>query len=422
MNQEWVGPSGHARNFNLVYVIGTYPGLTTTFIDRELCALRQRANISVVSIRRPSGTLSDEQKQIQQETHYLLPPSWIDLVGAHLWFLAMRPMVYFTTLIYLLTRSHPNLRSRFKTLLHFFTGVLAAHLIRQKPCDHIHAHFVDRAATVALVASRLLGVPYSLTAHANDIYVKPLLLTEKVAGAKFVATCTGYNRDYLSQLEQGNLNGKLHCIYHGLDVENYRPQRDPHLSPQRDWQSATIVITAVGQLREKKGFTFLLAACRSLKDDGYDFECQIIGEGPLRPVLEEQIRRLSLENTLFLRGALPHQQVIEAYRQSTIFVLPCVTGEDGDRDGIPNVILEAMAMELPVVSTQHSGIPEVVSDGINGRLVPPGDATALAGALAQLVDDPDLRAELGQRGRQTVAERFDLCRNTERLWAQFIKE
>jgi colanic acid/amylovoran biosynthesis glycosyltransferase len=414
VNQKSNNPPDRSKPLNLVYIIGTYPSLTTTFIDRELNTLRSRVNVNVISIRRPAGTLSDNQKQIQQETRYLLPPNWIDLIGGHLWFIATQPIVYFATCFYLLTRHHPNFRARFKTLFHFVTGVYAAYLMRRSACNHVHAHFIDRAATVALVAGRLLGIPYSLTAHANDIYVNPILLAEKLTGASFIATCTAYNHQHLSRLDPVNFNGKLHCIYHGLDMAIYRPQL-----AQRPGKP---LLTAVGQLREKKGFTFLLAACRSLKDRGYDFDCQIIGEGPLRSVLEDQIRQLSLEKTVSLCGALPHQQVIEAYQRSTIFVLPCITGGDGDRDGIPNVILEALAMELPVVSTHHTGIPEVVTDGVNGRLVPPGDAAALADALAQLLDNPDLRVLFGQNGRQTVREKFDLDQNTQRLLAQFIKE
>ncbi len=398
----------------IVYVIGTYPSLTTTFIDRELQALRQRVGVRVIAIRRPAGPLSAHQEQLQHLTRYLLPPTWLVLLAAHWWFVTKRPRAYFATLFYLLTRPHPGWRARGMTLLHFAAGVYAAHLIRQEPCDHIHAHFIDRAATVALVAGRLLGIPYSVSAHANDIYVNPVLLPEKLGEAKFITTCTAYNRAHLSRLVNGHGPGRLHCIYHGLDLNDYP-------AGQRNGRSKPL-LTAVGQLKEKKGFTYLLDACRLLLHLGYDFDCQIIGEGPLRPQLERQIRDLALEGTVTLCGARPHQEVITAYQQSTLFVLPCVTSADGDRDGIPNVILEAMAMELPVVSTRHSGIPEVVQDGVNGLLVPPGDAVALATALAQLLDDPELQVRLGKNGRQTVMAHFDLAANTERLLAELLRE
>jgi glycosyltransferase involved in cell wall biosynthesis len=297
------------------------------------------------------------------------------------------------------------------TVLHFFEGVYAAHHLRGGDWDHLHAHFIERAAVVALVASRLLDIPYSLTAHASDIYVNPVLLKEKLAGAKFVATCTGYNREYLSQFGEGLFNHKLNCIYHGLELSRYHRLASP--PPEKP------VVLAVGQLKERKGFRYLIQACRLLADRGCLLECHIVGEGPLREELEEQIRQLSLQGIVILYGSLPHQEVIEQYQQAAAFVLPAVIGGDGDRDGIPNVILEAMAMELPVVSTLHSGIPEVVQDGVNGLLVPPADEAALADAIAKLLDSPELRFRLGRSGRQMVTEKFDVERNVMRLLGEF---
>jgi glycosyltransferase involved in cell wall biosynthesis len=396
----------------LAYIIGTYPTLTTTFIDREITWLRRwEVDLQIISIRRPSGPLSPEQEMLQREVTYLLPVSRRAFVQGHLWFAVRRPQAYFGTLLYLLTRPHPDLRARLRTSLHFGEGVYAAHVLRPLGRNHLHAHFVDRAATVALVASRLLSVPYSVTAHANDIYVNPLLLAEKLSGAKFVATCTGYNQAHLAAIGNGHVSHKVSCIYHGLDVSHYQPESRP--------PSGKPLLLSVGQLKEKKGLAYLIRACRMLKDRGYHLECQIVGEGPLRPALEAQIRQLSLEDTVTLCGALPHPAVVEKYRQATLFVLPCVVSADGDRDGIPNVILEAMAMQLPVVSTRHSGIPEVVEDGVTGLLIPPADEAALAGILSQLLDDPERRHRLGQNGRQTIVEKFSVEQNVRRLLAEF---
>jgi glycosyltransferase involved in cell wall biosynthesis len=398
----------------LAYLVGTYPALTTTFIAREVVLLQKWGiRLQVFSIRRPPEPLTAEQRELQRGVVYLLPVRIFSLLAAHLQFAFLRPGKYFGMLFYLLTCPHPDFSSRLKTFLHFGEGVYLAHLLRREHWDQIHAHFVDRAATLAMVASALLDVPYSVTAHANDIYVAPVLLPEKLARASFVATCTGYNKDHLSRILPGSLNGKVKCIYHGLDLEAYR--RDPRPPEGKP------VLISVGQLKEKKGFAYLLQACRLLKDAGYDFECQIVGEGPLRDALQAQIRQLCLEDTVMLCGALPHPQVIEKYRRATLFVLSCVLGGDGDRDGIPNVILEAMAMELPVVSTRHSGIPEVVEDEVNGLLVPPADGKALAVAVAKLLDDPARGRQYGTRGRHTVLEKFDLARNVKRLLAEFVE-
>lgn len=394
-------------DLHLVYIIGTYPLLTTTFIDREIAALqRLGVKTQVISIRRPHGILSAEQEQLSQDVTYLLPVSFGAVLAAHLSFLSERPRVYLSTLRYLFVKTRGGPKAYLKTIQHFAAGVQAAYEIRQSPCDHLHAHFADRATTAAMVAGRLLERPYSFTAHANDIYVNPVLLPEKMGQAKFVATCTGYNQAHLLNLGNGH-GQKVKRIYHGLDAGKY--ERKDKVSSDR------AVLLAVGQLKEKKGFTYLLKACRRLKDKGYAFECQIIGDGPLRETLEEEIRELKLQETVFLYGALPHQAVINAYQKASLFVLPSVLSQDGDRDGIPNVILEAEAMELPVVSTNHSGIPEVVNDGVNGFLVPPADDKALAEAIAKLLDDPVLREEMGRQGRRFVADNFDVDRNAKRL-------
>ena len=403
------------KNFFLVYIIGTYPGLTTTFIDREIRALRQQGvQVRVISIRKPHTILSFDQDELRKITSYLIPVPWIKFAATHLRFAFQKPGIYFGTLLELVRSPHPDFMTRLKTILHFAEGVHAAGLISEHPCDHLHAHFVDRASIVALVASRLLNLPYSVTAHANDIYINPILLPLKLLQASFVATCTDYNRQHLEEIV--HLNGKLHCLYHGLDLKSYLPL------PSTDHSMETIpTITSVGQLKEKKGFQYLLQACQILISKNYIFTCQIIGEGNLRLELERQIHEFSLENFVTLRGALPHESVIQEYQHSTMFVLPCITGSDGDRDGIPNVILEAMAMQLPVISTQHSGIPEVIKSGVNGLLVPPADAQSLANAIATLIDDPFLRIQLGRRGRQTVTRQFNAMQNAGRLLDEMVK-
>lgn len=404
--------------FRLAYIIGTYPLLTTTFIDREVKLLRERGvALHIYSIRRPHGTLSQEQQELQREVCYLLPATLIDLLSAHLFFLAREPKALLGALAYLLLRPHPSFKARLKTFLHFGEGVYAAYLLRSEDLQHLHAHFLDRATIVALVASRLLHVPYSATAHANDIYVRPALLLEKIDGAAFIATCTGYNQDHLqdiatAQSPNGSAKRKIVRVYHGLDSRKY--------VPRRKGPDGSLQLLSVGQLKEKKGFTYLIDACRLLREWGYDFHCTIIGEGPLRNRLQAQIDEEKLAGTVTLCGALPHEHVIDHFQCATVFALPCVLASDGDRDGIPNVILEAMALEVPVVSTAHSGIPEVVTDGLNGLLVAPGDSQALAEAITTLFQDPGLRRLFGERGRQTVLEKFSVEANVDQLLREFL--
>lgn len=406
----------------LIYVIGTYPLLTTTFIDREIRMLRRwGVDLQVVAMRRPDADtpLSHEQRELQQGVIYLLPVAWPGLLLSHLYFAATRPRRFFQTLAFLLTRPHPGHTARLKTLLHFGEGVYAAYLLRGRQFHELHAHFVDRAATVALVAGRLLDRPYSLSIHAAaDIFVSPVLLREKLAAARHAVTCTAYNKAHVEALVGRELGARLSRVYHGLDLGRYAPagaqaQGEP-------------LIVAVGQLTPRKGFAQLVMACRLLADRGYAISCRIVGRGPQRNELQALIADLGLEAQVQLCGALPHDAVIALYRRATVFVLPCVQARDGDIDGFPNVIAEAMAMGLPVVSTAVSAIPELLTDRVNGLLAPADDPAGLADRIALLLDSPALREELGRNGRQTVLEHFDVEGNVRRfaltLWPEWFDE
>ncbi len=393
---------------NIAYVVGTYPLLTTTFIDREIEELAaQGVPVRLVSLRRPGGPLSPSQTLAADAVEYVLPIGLFQVLSAVVRWLVRRPATLAAGALNLLTRPHANLAARLKTLAHIGEGVVVASILaRGDRPDHIHAHFIDRAAVVADVAARLLGVRFSVTAHANDIYVDPVLLPEKLARARFVATCTEYNRRHLAGIAPNGAD--IVTIHHGIDIHRFQPGATPG-------SGSTLRLLAVGQLKEKKGFSYLLEACAILRRRGVRFECKIVGEGPLRAALEELRHRLDLEDLVAFTGALPHDEVVTRFREADLFVLPCVIGEDGDRDGIPNVVLEAMAMGLPVVSTRHSGIPEAVSDGESGILVAPADAAGLAEAIGSLAGQQGRLVQMGTAGKRIVNERFDLKTNVELL-------
>lgn len=390
----------------IAYIIGSFPGLTITFIHREILeAKRQGVALVIVAIRRRVFQVGLEIKELAEETKYILPVPWLKFLASNLYFGLTRPWVYFSTLVYLLTRQHNTIAARLKTFLHFAEGVWAAVLLQPEQVDHLHAHFADRAAVVAMVAARLLGISYSLTAHANDIYVSPVMLSEKIANAKFATTCTAYNKFYLESIT----GCRIELIYHGLDISAIKPA----LPPARNGRPPLIL--SVGQLKEKKGFPYLIRACRWLKDKGYDIQCQIIGAGPDREQLERLIAALGLQDGVILRGALPNPEVMALYPQATLFALPCVVAKNADRDGIPNVLLEAMISQVPVISTRLSGIPEVVEDGVTGLLVESADEVSLAQAMTNLLDDATLRNRLAEQGQRRVKERFDIRTNVGRL-------
>ncbi len=405
------GRRKESERLELVYIIGSYPLLTTTFIDREIRSLRREGvDVHVLAVRKPSPgvPLSADQRQLQQGVQYMLPVDLAALVLAQLYFILRRPSAFFGTLIYLLTRPHPGLSVRWKTLLHFGQGVYAAYLLRKRQLTELHAHFLDRAAVIALVAARLLRKPYSLSIHAGrDIYVHPVLIREKLANARQAVTCTAYNKLHLERLLGEDLGDKITCIPHGLDKADY--------SLAARLPGEKFLILSVAQLAERKGLRYLIEACAQLREHGLSFECQIIGEGPQRRELEELIKRHALTGLVSLSGALPHDQVLQGYRQADLFVMPCVQSADGDVDGIPNVLLEAMAMQVPVISTAVSAIPELIKPEWNGLLVPPNDPQALAAAIMRLKDDQELRLKLSQRGRETVFAEYEIETNVRRF-------
>lgn len=398
----------------ITYLLLTFPKLTTTFVDREILALREKQiKVQVYSLFRPTGQLSEYQNELQEETTYLYPAHVSEQIYAHLYYALRHPRKYFSTLFHLLTSPHPTLLSHRRTLRHFVQGIYTTFRLRKDPGDHIHAHFLNQSATIALIVSRMLGIPYSVTVHASgEFFATPMMVREKLAEAKFIATCTQYNCNYLAEMGHDLFDQKLLVNYHGLDLSQFhRGQSKPSDRP---------VMLSVGQLRERKGLIYLVRACGILKERGLEFCCRIIGEGPEREQLEQEIQRLGLTDQVSLIGALPQEEVIHQYEAANLFVLPTVEASSGDRDGIPNVILEAMAMELPVVSTWNSAIPEVVQDKQNGLLVPPKDVTDLANALQTLIQDEQMANRMGKAGRITVKERFDPIRNAQQLVDAFM--
>lgn len=403
----------------IVYIIGRYPLLTTTFIDREIMKLKQwGVDLTIFSIRQPpeDTPLSSFQIELKQQVKYLLPVNVWQLIFSQIFFSVLHPRRFFGTLVYLLTREHPNFNAMLKTILHFGEGVYFAYLLRDQEIDEVHAHFLDRAALLALVAKRLLEIPYSLSIHAGaDIYVNPTLIFEKLQEARQAVTCTHFNKTHLKSLIGSSLAEKIIVVPHGLNPQQFAP--DQNLRDEN-------LLLAVGQLKMRKGFFELIEACKSLRDQNFDFKCEIIGGGSLFGSLQEKITAYSLEDHVSLTGALPNEEVLERLKKATLFVMPCKVSENGDVDGIPNVLLESMAMTVPVISTRISAIPELISDQENGLLVNPNSHDELVKAIISLINSPEKRAQLGNAGRKKVLADFNIDTNIDRfantLWPELF--
>jgi glycosyltransferase involved in cell wall biosynthesis len=286
-------------------------------------------------------------------------------------------------------------------LASFDQAVRLTALLDDAPVSRLHAAFAHDPALVALLASRLTDVPFSFTAHARDLYELPTTrLARRVEAAEAVVTCCDANRHHLAEVLTPERFEKVHLVVHGVDVDRFRPDEDPVANDPP-------VILSVGRMVEKKGFPDLLCAAAALRRRGCRFRLELHGEGPERPALVAAVAELGLEDDVHLLPAIPRDALAAAYRRADVFALTPFVTESGDRDGIPNVLVEAMASGLPAVTTTVGGIPELVAHGRNGLLAPPRDVDAVTGHLAHLLGDPVARARLGAGARATVLERFD---------------
>ncbi|MEW5989149.1 MAG: glycosyltransferase [Chloroflexota bacterium] len=388
----------------IAYLLKMYPRFSETFIVNEILELeRQGVDVRIYSLRKPDdgrfhASLARVKAGVVYAPQYPLA-EWRRVYTAHRALFQADRRRYLSVLRYTLSRGHQYAIKRFLQ-----AGVIAEHLLRQ-PVDAMHAHFASSAARAAMLVNRLTGIPYSFTAHAKDIFhqeVNPDSLRSKIRAARFVITVSDFNQAYLREL-MGDQPGEVRRLYNGIDLSFFRP--DATIPRQAN------LILAVGRLIEKKGFEDLIWACALLAGQGLDFRCDIIGKGDLREKLRELITTLNLEDRVRLVGPKSQDEVLEAYRQAAVFALPCVVGSDGNRDGLPTVLLEAMATGLPVVSTNLTGVPEIISHNEDGLLVPPGDPQALAAALTQLLSDPALRQRLATAGRRKVERDFDVRQN-----------
>ena len=398
-------------NVTIGYLAQVFPHLTMTFVYREVMGLRAAGlEVQTFSTWKPDcDQLSAEARPLVSQTFYIFPLNWIRFLGAHCRYLLLRPCRYLGTFFFCLSRPHKTLKNRIRTFFHFCQAVYLALEVERRGINHLHAHFALNAATIAMVVARLTGITFSFTAHANDIFVNPILLREKIKEALFIIAISEYNVQFLYNLVPDQETAqKIHLVHCGIDVHHFSPSNH-HACPEEP------ILLAVGRLIEKKGYPYLINACRILADRGYRFKCLIAGTGPQERLLKQMIEENELEDYVSLVGVVFQEELRDYLNRATIFVLPCVVAGDRDMDGIPVSLMEAMAMQVPVISTTISGIPELVEDKKTGLLTPPANAEALAEAIASLLDDEQLRVTLGKAGRQKVIEAFEIKKNVQTL-------
>jgi glycosyltransferase involved in cell wall biosynthesis len=419
------GDQSVPASVSIAYLLKGYPRLSETFILQEILGVEQRGfQLQLFSILDPRETLLHQAfQQVQAPLCYLHQEdpraTRTAFTRSQLWLLRTRPLRTLRVWLYVLRK-----RRHMMTCQRLLEASQLAELIEERNIHWLHAHFAHGPTSVAHFVHLLTGIPFSFSAHAKDVYQSaPDLLIRKIQCARFVATCTGASRDYLMGLldslpDAKQQQDKIHLVYHGVDTRRFSPAP---AGSDHDESDQPPLLLSVGRLVEKKGYQYLIAACKMLVERGMRFQCAIYGSGPLEKDLQHQITQLGLEKHVHLSGDRAQDSLPDIYRSATLFVLaPCIAG-DGDRDGIPNVLLEAMATGLPVVSTNVGGIPELVEHDRNGLLVPEKDPLALANALERLLGDVTLRTSLGTAARQHVVAHFDAGQNLNALVACFTQ-
>lgn len=396
-------------------VCSQFPEFCETFILHEILELKKRGiPFRMFSLKpcRDERFQPGARELMESATDYPPAPWSPALALAAAACLFRHPVRYLATLLLALRSLRGPLPVFLKTLFVFYQAAWFARRARALGLRHVHAHWASIPSSSGLFIARLAGLPFSLTAHAYDIFIDRTLLEEKMAAARYLITCTKYNKQFILETCAGADPDKIEVCYHGVCLDTFdhcvELSGAPHDRP---------VLLSIGRLCDTKGFPDLLEACAQLKRRGLRFECRIVGDGYMRAELETLRARLGLEDCVTITGLLPRERVAEELRRARLFVLPCVVTPRGDRDGLPNVVVEAMAMALPVVATDISALPEAVTDGENGRLVPQRDPAALADAIAGCWDDPETLRRWGENSRRRAHEVFGLKENADRLAA-----
>lgn len=389
----------------LGYLYSRYPVISQTFCDAEMLALERRGvDLEIASINPPFMSLRHGHRaNLRAEVRYAPPPRVVRTMAQ----LARRDGIWPAALV---AEHEARYGPAFKAERRARNALFFAEQFARSGVAHFHVHFARNATHTALFIKEISKIGFSFTAHAQDFMLdvgSDELLREMCREAAFVVAVSDYSRELLVH-KCPDAAEKIHRIYNGIDLRKFQtgPPRSPTLRTR---------ILSIGRLIEFKGFRDLIAACAELKKRGIQFECEIIGEGPLRGALQDAIAAAGLDSIVRLPGALPQEEVVRRLADCDVFALACIVDRKGASDILPTVILEAMATARPIVSTRLAAVPEIVRDGESGLLVAPGHVEGLANALELLLRDPQLRARLGAEGRRSVEERFDVDKTAAQL-------
>ncbi len=397
----------------IAYIVSLFPKLSETFILREILGLKRRGHhVTIVSLKRGREmVVHDEALDLIAGTIY--PDYGARTIAAVSRAVLGSPaaVVSIAGRIAAAHAGHPAILAKSVALIP--EALRIARRLERERVEHIHAHWATYPALAAWVVSRLSGVPYSVTGHAHDLFLPNPMLPVKIRDSLFFATISEFNRALLIQRCGPEALRKVRLIRCGLPLADF-PMGGPPAAPRKPWE-----IVSVGRLVDYKGFDVLIRACARLKKRGLDTRCHIVGDGPDRAGLERLVGSLAMGGSVTLAGEKPQGEVRRRIEGADLFVLAAVPGRDGQQDGIPIVLMEAMALGVPVVSTRLSGIPELVIDNRTGLLAAPGDDDHLARVIERTLTDGDSTERRRLAARSLIEREYDIERSVDALCAEF---
>jgi colanic acid/amylovoran biosynthesis glycosyltransferase len=389
----------------IAYISRQFPHITETFTYNEVMGLKKEGlNVQVYSFKKPdTKNLTAEMKKEIKNTIYF-PGFFVpDIYLSQIYFISHIPIRYFHTMFKVIFGSYQRF-STFKLRLHnivnFLRGTHLAFLLKdESKATHIHCQHSSNTTTAGFICNSLLNITFSFRSHTN---YNSLIIKDKVKKAKFIFSISKYDKKELLFWTQESYTDKIHINYLGVETDDWQ---------KSDQKENNNLIVSVGTLEEKKGFKYLIEAGVILKERNLDFYIKIYGDGPLRNELENSIKNRKLNDNIKIMDYISHKEVKQVIGNSLIFCLPCIETIDGNKDGIPIVLMEAMALSKPVISTDVSGIPELIDNRINGILIPEKDPLALANTLEKLLKNLKLRGSLGKAARKKIERDFSSKKN-----------
>jgi colanic acid/amylovoran biosynthesis glycosyltransferase len=394
----------------IAYLVSQYPAVNHTYILREIRELRKLGwEIEVASIRpdtRPISELTIEEREEQSRAWYVIPQGFRGALRAHFVSLATQTRSYLRGMLCALRLGGTDVRQGVRNLLYFTEALIVGHWMGSQGLKHAHIHY---ASTVGLLLAKTFPVTISITIHGPAEFedAKSFHLREKIEASRFIRAISNYGRSQLIRNCNPGEWQKLETVPLGIDADMFIS------GPKSSFERASFNVISVGRLSPEKAQHILIEAIGRVVNEGRSLHLRLVGEGPDRCVLEQQIVESGLANSVRLEGALNQDQLKVLYRDSDAFALASFA------EGIPVVLMEAMAMEIPCVATRITGIPELIQDGVDGLLVAPSDVGQLATAIVRLMDEPDLRKRIGSAGRLKVIEKYSLPENVATLGRVF---